>query len=54
MHVVMNKCFLLNPEKNLAQIRFVVFEKHSKNAPLIPKHDVIEPKDRRSAYSNNQ
>jgi len=37
--VVMNKCFLLNPEKNLAQIRFVLFEK---NAPLIPKNDVTE------------
>jgi len=34
MQVVMNKCFLLNPEKSLAQIRLVVFEK---NAPLIPK-----------------
>jgi len=31
----MNKCFFLNPEKNLAQIRLVVFEKHAKNAPLI-------------------
>jgi len=28
----MNKCFLLNPEKNLAQIRLVVFEKNAKNA----------------------
>jgi len=27
----------------LAQIRFVVFEK---NAPLIPKNDVTEPKTR--------
>jgi len=35
MQVVMNKCFLLNPEKNLAQ---------HKNAPLIPKNDVTEPK----------
>jgi len=34
MQVVMNKCFLLNFEKKLAQIRLVVFEK---NAPLIPK-----------------
>jgi len=31
MQVVMNKCFHLNPEKNLAQIRFVVFEKNAKN-----------------------
>jgi len=43
MQVVMNKCFLLNPEKTLAQIRLVVFEK---NAPLIPKNDVTEPKAR--------
>jgi len=43
MQVVMNKCFLLNPEKKLAQIRLVVFEK---NAPLIPKNDVTEPKAR--------
>jgi len=41
MQVVMNKCFLLNPEKLLVQIRIVVFEK---NAPLIPKNDVTEPK----------
>jgi len=44
MQVVM-KCFLLNSEKNLVQIRFVVYEK---NAPLIPnaKNDVTEPKAR--------
>jgi len=42
MQAVMNKCFLLNPEKNLAQIRLVVFEKNAKNAPLIPKNDVTE------------
>jgi len=41
MQVVMNKRFLLNPEKNLAQIRLVILEK---NAPLIPKNDVTEPK----------
>jgi len=41
MQDAMNKCFLLNPEKNLAQIRFVVFEI---NASLIPKNDFIEPK----------
>jgi len=38
---VMNKCFILNPEKNLTQIRLVVFEK---STPLIPKNDVTEPK----------
>jgi len=40
----MNKCFLLNPEKNLAQIRLVVFEKNAKKHTLIPKNDVTEPK----------
>jgi len=45
MQVVMNKLFL-NPEKNLAHIRLVVFEKNAKNAPLIPKNDVTEPKAR--------
>jgi len=29
MQVVMNKRFLLNPEKNLAQIRLIVFEKNA-------------------------
>jgi len=29
MQLVMNKCFLLNPEKNLAQIRLVDFEKNA-------------------------
>jgi len=42
----MNKCFLLNLEKNLAQIRLVVFEKNAKNAALILKIDVTEPKAR--------
>jgi len=49
MQVVMNKYFLLNPEKILAQIRHVVFEI---NAPLILKNDVTEPKARRLGYSN--
>jgi len=40
MQVVMNKCFLLNPE-NFAQIRLVVYEKNAKT--LIPKNDVTEP-----------
>jgi len=47
----MNKCFLLNPEKKLAQIRLVVFEI---NAPLIPKNNVTEPKARRIGYSKYQ
>jgi len=36
MQVVMNKSFLLNPEKKLAQIRLVVFEKNAKTAKLQP------------------
>jgi len=28
----MNKCFLLNPEKNLAKIRALVYEKNVKTA----------------------
>jgi len=43
MQIVMNKCFLFNPEKNLVQSRLVVFEKmHT----LILKNDVSEPKTR--------
>jgi len=32
MQVVINKCFPLNPEKNLTEIRLVIFEKNEKNA----------------------
>jgi len=32
MQVVMNKCFLLNPERFLAQIRVVVLDKNAKIA----------------------
>jgi len=32
MQVVINKCFLLNPEKTLAQIRLVVLDKNAINA----------------------
>jgi len=42
----MNKNFLLNLEKKLAQIRLVVSKKNAKNAPLIPKNDVTELKAR--------
>jgi len=42
----MNKCFLLNPEIDLAQIRLVVFKKDDKTHNLIPKNDVTEPKAR--------
>jgi len=42
MQVVTNKCFLLNPEKNLVQIRLVLQKTHT----LILKNDVTEPKAR--------
>jgi len=44
MQIEINKCFLLTPKKIMAQI---VFKKNEKAAPLIPKNDVIEPKDRK-------
>jgi len=44
--LVLNKYFFLNPEQNLTQILLVVFEKNEKNASLIPKNDVTEPKAR--------
>jgi len=46
MQVVMNKCFLLNPVKNLVLIRLVIFEKIAKTHTLIPKTDVTKPKAR--------
>jgi len=42
----MNKCFLVNPEKKLAHIHIVVFDKNAKDAPTLPKNDVTEPKAR--------
>jgi len=50
----MNKCFLKNPEKNLAQIRLDVFEKNTKNEHFNSENDVTEPKAKRLSYSNNQ
>jgi len=32
MQIAMNKCIFLSPEKNLVQIRLVVFEKNAKDA----------------------
>jgi len=53
MQVVMNKCFLLNPEKQLAQIRLDILEKKT----LTPTHqfrkNVAEPKARRLGYFKN-
>jgi len=49
----MNKCFLLNPEKKLAQIRLVVFEnKNAKNAYFnSEKNNVTELKAERLGYT---
>jgi len=44
MQVVINKCFLLNPEKNFGADPFCRIREKSKNAPLIPKNDVTDPK----------
>jgi len=48
MQVVTIKCFFLNPEKKIAQICAVVFEKNAKTAQLrhtpIPKNDATESK----------
>jgi len=46
MQVVVNKCFLLNLEKNFGVDPPCVIKKNAKIAPLIPKSDVIEPKAR--------
>jgi len=54
MQVVMNKCFLLNPEKHFDADSFSRFREKRKNAPLISKNDITEPKARRLGYSNNQ
>jgi len=49
MQVVIYKDFLLNPEKNLAQIRLVAFEKNvKKRTLLITKNDVTELNSRSS------
>jgi len=46
MQVEMNKCFLLNSEKNWRKSVLSFSKKTKKNAHLIPKNDVIEPKAR--------
>jgi len=50
MQVEMNMCFILNPEKNLAQIRLDVFEKTQRpfnsDALQFRKNDVTKPKAR--------
>jgi len=47
----MNKYFLLNPEKKMAQIRIVVFEKTQKRT--FNSEKMTSP-SRRLGYSNNQ
>jgi len=46
MQIVMNKCFLLNPEKKFGTNPSCRFREKSKNAPLIPENDVTDPKAR--------
>jgi len=46
MQIVMISVFSYTLNKNLAQIRLVVFEKKNRNVPLITKNDVTEPKAR--------
>jgi len=47
MQIVMNKCFLLNPEKILTQLRLVIFEKNAKTDALqFRKNDFTELKAR--------
>jgi len=46
MQVVMNKCYLLNPEKNLRRSVLSFWRKTQKTYPLILKSDVTEPKAR--------
>jgi len=45
MQVVINKSFLLNPKKKLAQNRLVIFEKTQKKRTLVPKNAVNRLKD---------
>jgi len=42
----MNKCFFLNSEKKIDADSFCRFREKRKNAPLIPKNNVTEPKAR--------
>jgi len=44
MQIVINKCFLLNPGKNLGQICLVIFQKNAKMITLISKNDITDPK----------
>jgi len=46
MQVVMNKCFLLNPEKKIVADLSCRLREKCKNAPLNPKNEVTEPNAR--------
>jgi len=46
MQVIMNKCFVLNPEKQFGADPFCRLGEKRKSAPLNPKNDVTEPKAR--------
>jgi len=50
MQIVMNKGFLLNPEKKFDADPSCRFQESAKTYTLIPKNDVTE----RLGYSNNQ
>jgi len=50
IQVVMNKCFVLNLVKNLAQVRLDVFEKNAKTT-LFNSEKMTSP-SRRLGYSN--
>jgi len=54
MQVVINKCFLLNPEKIFGADPFCHFREKRKKRTSNSENDVTEPKARRLAYSNNQ
>jgi len=44
MQVIVNKCFLLNPEKIWRRFVLSFSRKTKKTHTLIPKNDVTEPK----------
>jgi len=46
MQVVINKCFLLNPEKKFGADLSCCFREKCKNAHFNLKNDVTEPKTR--------
>jgi len=53
MQVVINKCFLLNPEKKFGADLSCHLTTIQKKAHFNAENDVTEPKARRLGYSNN-